>query len=89
MITQLREKSQITIPKEVIKKLNLKTGDSIDIDIEDNKIILKPVVVVPKDQAWFWSKEWQHDEKQADKDIKNGKTKKFNSAQELFDDLDN
>jgi AbrB family looped-hinge helix DNA binding protein len=89
MITQLREKSQITIPKEVIRKLNLKAGDSIDIDIEDNKIILKPVVVIPKDQAWFWSNEWQQNEKQADKDIKNGKTKKFNSAQELFDDLNN
>lgn len=89
MITQLREKSQITIPKELIRKLNLKAGDSIDIDVEDNKIILKPVVVIPKDQAWFWSKEWQQNEKQADKDIKNGKTKKFNSAQELFDDLDN
>jgi AbrB family looped-hinge helix DNA binding protein len=89
MITQLREKSQITIPKEVIRKLNLKAGDSIDIDVEDNKIILKPVVVIPKDQAWFWSRDWQQNEEQADKDIKNGKSEKFNSVQELFDDLDN
>ncbi|WP_373845168.1 AbrB/MazE/SpoVT family DNA-binding domain-containing protein [Clostridium sp.] len=89
MITQLREKSQVTIPKEIIKKLNLKIGDSIDIDVEDNKIVIKPVVVVPKDQAWFWSREWQQDEKQVDKDITNGNTKKFNSVQELFEDLDN
>ncbi|MFL0198713.1 AbrB/MazE/SpoVT family DNA-binding domain-containing protein [Clostridium sp. WILCCON 0269] len=89
MITQLREKSQVTIPKEIIKKLNLKIGDSIDIDVEDNKIVIKPVVIVPKDQAWFWSGEWQQDEKQADKDIANGNTRKFNSAQELFEDLDN
>lgn len=89
MITQLREKSQVTIPKEIIKKLNLKIGDSIDIDVEDNKIVIKPVVVVPKDQAWFWSREWQQAEKQVDKDITNGNTKKFNSVQELFEDLDN
>lgn len=89
MITQLREKSQVTIPKEIIKKLNLKIGDSIDIDIEDNKIVIKPVVVVPKEQAWFWNEEWQQDEKQADKDINNGNTRKFNSARELFEDLDN
>ncbi|WP_368490470.1 AbrB/MazE/SpoVT family DNA-binding domain-containing protein [Clostridium sp. BJN0013] len=89
MITQLREKSQVTIPKEIMKKLNLKIGDSIDIDIEDNKIVIKPVVIVPKEQAWFWSEEWQQDEKQADKDINNGNTRKFNSAQELFEDLDN
>lgn len=89
MITQLREKSQVTIPKEIIKKLNLKIGDSIDIDVEDNKIVIKPVVIVPKDQAWFWSREWQQDEKQVDKDITNGNTKKFNSVQKLFEDLDN
>jgi AbrB family looped-hinge helix DNA binding protein len=35
MITQLREKSQITIPKDLIKKLNLKTGDNIEINIEN------------------------------------------------------
>lgn len=89
MITQLRKKAQITIPQELIKKLNLKAGDNIEINVEDNKLILKPVVVVPKEQAWFWSKEWQQAEKQAEKDIMNGKVKKFNSAQELFDDLDN
>lgn len=89
MITQLRKKAQITIPQELIKKLNLKAGDNIEINVEDNKLILKPVVVVPKEQAWFWDKEWQQAEKQAEKDITNGKVKKFNSAQELFDDLDN
>ena len=89
MITKLREKSQITIPKDLIKKLNLKTGDNIEINIEDNKIIIKPVVVIPKDQAWFWSKQWQQGEKQAENDIENGKVEKFNSPQELFEDLDN
>lgn len=89
MITQLRKKAQITIPQELIKKLNLKTGDNIEINVEDNKLIIKPVVVVPKEQTWFWSKEWQQSEKQSEKDIMNGKVKKFNSSQELFDDLDN
>ncbi len=89
MITKLREKSQITIPKDLIKKLNLKTGDNIEINIEDNKIIIKPVVFIPKDQAWFWSKQWQQGEKQAENDIENGKVQKFNSPQELFEDLDN
>lgn len=89
MIAQLREKSQITIPKNLIEKLNLKIGDNIDINIENNTIVIRPVVIIPKDQAWFWSKEWQKEEKQAEKDIKNGKVKKFNSSQELFEDLDN
>jgi len=89
IITQIREKSQITIPKDLIKKLNLKIGDSIDIDIENDRIIIKPVVIIPKAQAWFWSKEWQQGENEAEKNIENGKVKRFNSAQELFEDLDN
>jgi hypothetical protein len=28
--------------------------------------------VVPKDDAWFYTKEWQKGEAQADKDIKKG-----------------
>ncbi|MBU3179180.1 AbrB/MazE/SpoVT family DNA-binding domain-containing protein [Clostridium estertheticum] len=89
MITQIREKSQITIPKDLIKKLNLKIGDNIDINIENDKIVIKPVVIIPKAQAWFWSKEWQQRESQAEKDIENGQVEKFNSTQELFEDLDN
>ncbi|MGH4052515.1 MAG: AbrB/MazE/SpoVT family DNA-binding domain-containing protein [Clostridium sp.] len=89
IITQIREKSQITIPKDLIKKLNLKVGDNIDIDIENGKIIIKPVVIIPKSQAWFWSKEWQQGESQSEKDIENGQVERFNSTQELFEDLDN
>ena len=89
IITHIREKSQITIPKDLIKKLNLKIGDSIDIDIENDRIIIKPVVIIPKAQAWFWSKEWQQGESQAEKDIENGQVERFNSTQELFEDLDN
>ena len=89
MITQIREKSQITIPKDLIKKLNLKIGDNIDINIENDKIVIKPVVIIPKAQAWFWSKEWQQGESQAEKDIENGRVERFNSTQELFEDLDN
>jgi len=58
MVTKIRERSQITLPAEILKKLNLKTGDSVDIDIEGDKIVLKPVLVIDRSQAWFWTKEW-------------------------------
>jgi len=89
MITRLREKAQVTIPKEILDKLNLKKGDDIDISIKDNEIIIKPVLMIDREQAWFWSKEWQEAEKQVDADIRSGKVKSFNSTKELFDDLDN
>jgi antitoxin MazE len=87
MLTEIRSRSQITIPSEIIKKLNLKQGDTLDVTIEDDQIILRPVVAVPKDQAYFWSKEWQQDEKQIQSDIEKDKIKSAKSKDELFKDL--
>ena len=43
---------------------------------------------VPKDQEWYWSKQWQQWEREADADIAAGRTKKFDSMEELIADLD-
>lgn len=64
MLTQLRGRSQIINPKSIIETLGLKEGDNLNIEIENGKIIVKPVVMVPKDQAWFWTDGWQLAEKE-------------------------
>lgn len=48
MLTELRPKSQITIPKEIIVKLGLSEGDKLDIFERDGAICMLPVVVYPK-----------------------------------------
>jgi antitoxin MazE len=65
-------KHQITIPKEVFSSLNLEVGDFLDTRVQDNTIVLVPKKLVAKDQAWFWTKEWQEREKEADEAIANG-----------------
>ena len=40
-----------------------------------------------KSQAYFWTKEWQEAEREASEDIKAGRVKEFNSAEELFEEL--
>ena len=89
MLTQLRGRSQITIPKDIIETLGLKENDTLNIEIEDGEIIIKPVVMVPKEQAWFWTDEWQLSEKQVDKDMETGRIKTANSLDELMKDLNN
>ncbi|MDQ0160880.1 hypothetical protein J2S77_002887, partial [Alkalibacillus salilacus] len=44
---------------------------------------------IEKDQSWFWTAEWQEGEEEAQKDIEQGNVKTFNTAKELFEDLDN
>lgn len=83
-ITRISPKRQITIPSETFKKLTLNIGDFLRVEVEEERIILTPQVFIPKNQAWFWSKEWQKKEKEADKDIKAGKVfGPFSSGKEL------
>lgn len=63
-------KHQITIPKDVFDSLHLKVGDFVDTQIKDNVIVLIPQQLVPRDQEWFWTKEWQEKEREADEAIK-------------------
>ncbi len=48
MLTELRQKSQITIPKEIVVKMGLAEGDMFDIFERDGTICMLPVVVYPK-----------------------------------------
>ena len=43
-VVKITRKYQITIPKEVREKLNLHIGDLLKVEVEDDKIILKPII---------------------------------------------
>ncbi len=49
MIIELRKKSQITLPKEIVEKLNLEVGDKFEVSIENGTIKLEPVAIYPKE----------------------------------------
>ena len=51
MLAELKDKSQLTIPKPIIKELGLERGDMFDVVIEAGNVILVPVVVYPKAKA--------------------------------------
>ena len=70
--TRIGPKHQITIPKDIFEALNLEVGDFLEAGIEDNTIVLVPQKLIPKDQAWFWTKEWQKGEREADEAIRKG-----------------
>ena len=78
---------QITLPASVRKELGVEEGDLVEIEIIDEKAVLIPKKLVDKNQAYFWTKEWQEAEKEASEDIKAGRVKTFDSAEELIKDL--
>jgi AbrB family looped-hinge helix DNA binding protein len=85
LITRVSPKHQITIPKEAFEKLHLETGDLLEVDITEEGLLLVPKKLISKDQMWFWTKEWQDKEKEADEAIAKGQVSKpFKSAGELI-----
>lgn len=48
MILELRKKSQITIPKEIVDQLHLQEGDHLEISVKDGAVLLEPVAIYSK-----------------------------------------
>lgn len=71
-VVKIGPKHQITIPREVFDSLRLEVGDFLETQIKDNALVLIPKKLVPKDQEWFWTGEWQKKEKEADEAIRKG-----------------
>ncbi len=88
MLRKLGKNYQIALPKEVVKNLHLHVSDYLDIKVKENKIIMEPQIVIPKNQAYFYTPEWQKEEAEAREDIKKGRVTKTKDLKGLFRKLD-
>jgi len=84
MLAELRQKSQITIPKEIIVKLGLSEGDKLDIFEKDGTICMLPVVVYPKK----YLDELRGELNEVKAKIASGEQPVFDSVDELFAKLE-
>ena len=86
---EVRRRNQITLPKTLTKTLAINEGDILEYIIENGKIIITPKMLIPKDQAWYWSKEWQAAEIEIDKELADKGHAKEQSIEELIGELKN
>ena len=88
---RLREKGQVTLPKEVRAALDLHEGDDLLFRTnEKGELIIERLLTVPPDQAWFWTERWQKMEREAQADIEAGRVSRYkdtDSAIEALEDL--
>ena len=83
-LTKINVRGQLTIPAEMRRVLHCEPGDYVEVTMEQNLLKVVPKVVVDKDHAWFWTKEWQEGEREAGKELKGGKMSgPFNTINEL------
>ena len=84
MLAELRAKSQITIPKEIVETLGLSQGDKFEVYEHDGVICLMPVVVYPKKYLDSLKKEIN----KTKIDIDSGKSVGYDDINKLFEDLE-
>lgn len=74
----MQKNKNITLPLWVMRRFHMSAGDFIR---------LKPANLVDPSQAYFWTKEWQDGEREAEEDIRKGRIRGFNGVKELMKDL--
>lgn len=84
---QVRKKFQITLPKSVRENLHLGEGDLLAVEVRDHSLVLRPQKLIDRDQAWYWTPEWQAAEREADEDIEAGRVASFDTVDDLIADL--
>lgn len=86
---QLRKKSQVTLPQDVRDALHLTEGDEVEFTVHtDGGVTLRGMTVIPTEQRWFWTEEWQAGEREASEEIAAGHTTVYDSAEEFLGHLD-
>lgn len=84
----VRGKGQITIPSDIRKAAHLEEGDSLELEIVAEGVLLKPRKQIDATQAWYWTPAWQAGEREAADDLAAGRSRVFESSEDFLASLD-
>ena len=87
MTAKVQKNFNITLPKKIREVFHLHMGDFVKFMIVKDGIFMGPQKLVDSSQAYFWTKEWQKEELEAEKDIRAGRVSKTRNAKELVKQL--
>lgn len=87
-IAKVQRNFQVTIPSEIRTKAHLKVGDLIDFEVTEEGILIKPMEAIERNQAWFWSKKWQEEEKKVEKDFEKGNVLESSNVESFLEELE-
>ncbi|HRU40499.1 MAG TPA: AbrB/MazE/SpoVT family DNA-binding domain-containing protein [Candidatus Diapherotrites archaeon] len=88
MITKIKNKNQVTIPADIVKKLKLKINDQLQLEVVNGRIVMTPVEVIEKD---FFETELGKEIKEALEEYRvekaKGYIKTYDTVDDMFNDL--
>lgn len=77
----------VRLPEDVARTLKLRKGSRLGVVISGDTVVLVPLSRIRKDQRYFYTREWQLREREADEDIASGRVRSFDCAEDLIRDL--
>lgn len=78
----------IAIPTSIRRHYGLdRPGAQVEVFEREGEIVLRPQVLVPAEQTWFWSERWQKMEFEANEDIASGRVVVTAGVDEFIADL--
>jgi AbrB family looped-hinge helix DNA binding protein len=83
----VQKRNLISIPRDIREQLNINEGDVLDVKMDNNRIIIEPMKLVPSSQAYFWSEATQNDMLEAKNDVDSGNVREFNTINEFLDGI--
>lgn len=85
----IQSRGVVALPRELRQRLHMdEPGAQLELtEREDGVIEMRPQMAIPVSQSWFWTKEWQQREQEADDDVAAGRVQSFDDAQALLDAL--
>jgi len=88
-VLQIRSNGQITLPTAVRRRAGLKEGDLLEVVLDDDgSVHLIPKIAIDRSQAYFWTERWQAGERDAEEDLRAGRTRSFESVDDAITYLD-
>lgn len=84
MLVELKAKSQVTIPKDIVNSMKLNQGDQFEVTEDNGKIVLIPVAIYPEHVI----KNIKAEVTEIKKSIENGTQPVFDSIDSLFEELE-
>ena len=84
---RMTNRGSVTLPPAIRERLP--EDIMFDVDMrKDGVIELHPKITVNPSQAWFYSKQWQQMEREADEDIAAGRVERFESGEDFLATLE-
>jgi len=87
-VTRLTRNGQVTLPASIRREANVEEGDILTVHLEADRIVLVPKKLIDKSQAYFWTEDWQQVEREAERDLGEGRVEAYETVDELIAALD-